>query len=100
MQLGSLRYATNDVRIFAIYYGEWLAQGYVLSTVTVTIPTANIVSTVDSPAVQSPDSLTAYIKITCGDVKESFTLDVVATDTLGQIVHDTVDVTVVDPGAP
>ena len=100
MQLGTLRYATNDIRIFAIAYGDWLAQGYILSTVTVTIPTTNIVSTVDSPALQSPDGKTAYIKITCGDVKESFTLDVVAQDTLGQVVNDTVDVTVVDPGAP
>jgi len=100
MILGTRTYGYGDVRKIQIDYCDWLTPGYVLSGVTASItPTTGITSTVTSPATLSPDEKTAYITLTCGVVNESFTLNVVAVDTFGQTVNDTLNVNVVTPGA-
>jgi hypothetical protein len=99
MLLGTRNYAQNDVRKIVINYCDWLLPGYVLSAVTASItPTTGIVSTVAAPTLD-PTEKVAFVPLTCGGVNESFTLNIQATDTFGQIINDQININVVAPGA-
>jgi hypothetical protein len=99
MILGTRNYAQNDIRILDICYADWLVRGYVLKTVTANItPTTGIQSTVGTITL-SPSEHMAFITVKCGAVNETFTLNVIATDSFGQTVNDIVTINVVAPGS-
>ncbi len=98
MLLGTRNYAQGDVRKLVINYCDWLLQGYVLSAVTATITPTTAKSTV-AAASFDPTEKVVFIPITCASVNESFTLNVQATDTFGQTIHDQININVVAPGA-
>ena len=98
MLLGTRNYAQNDVRKIVINYCDWLLQGYVLSGVTASVTPATATSTVAAPTLDPTEKI-AFVPLTCGGVNETFTLNIQATDTFGQIIHDQINVNVVAPGA-
>jgi hypothetical protein len=98
MLLGSRRYATSDVRIIRVNYADWLYPGYVLKTVTASITPTTATSTVGGITLDPTDQV-AFIPLNCGAVvNEAFTLNIVASDTFGQVINDQLNVTVVTPG--
>lgn len=99
MLLGSRSYSYGDIRKVQVNYSGWLKEGYVLKSVTANIsPTTGITSTV-STITLDPTEMTAYIQVNCGSVNESFTLNVIATDTFGQTINDQILINIVAPGA-
>lgn len=99
MILGTRNYAYGDVRKIPFNYREWLMEGYVLKSVTATIsPATGIQSTVGAVTLD-PEEQRAFVQLNCGAVNESFTLNIVASDTFGQVVNDQLAVNVVAPGA-
>jgi hypothetical protein len=101
MFLATRRFATGDVRTVRINYTDWLMPGYALQGVMANIapgaapPTQSTVGAI----VTDPVEMTAYININCAPVNETFTLNVVATDTFGQTINDTLSIEIVNPGA-
>lgn len=101
MFLGTRRFANGDIRTIRINYTDWLMLGYALQSVTANIaagaapPTQSTVGAI----VTDPVEMTAYININCAPVNEIFTLNVIATDTFGQTVNDTMSIEIVNPGA-
>lgn len=98
MLLGTRIIAQNDLRQFRVNYREFLAKGAFISTVVVTLPAGVASSIPVSPAqALSPDKEEVWFYLQAGAVNETFTATVVMTDSTGQIVHDTLSVSVVAP---
>jgi hypothetical protein len=98
MLLGTRNFANGDVRKLVVDYSDWLFEGYHLNTVTATVSPSTTKSTVGTITL-SPAEHKAFIVLNCATVNESFTLNVIATDTFGQTVNDQVLVNIVAPGA-
>lgn len=101
MFLGTRRFANNDIRTLVVNYSDWVMPGYALGSVTANVaagaapPTQSTVGNI----VTDPVEMTAYINVNCASVNETFTLNVVATDTFGQEVNDTFTIIIDSPGA-
>lgn len=93
MLLTSRILGVNDERLYTVSYKEWLQRGATLSTVAVSVPTGTL-STVGAITIY-PDEKCVRFFINAGASNEQFTATVVATDSTGQVVHDTVSFQVV-----
>lgn len=95
MHLASRNLAVGDTRLYFISYKEWLAKGAVLASLAVTLP-AGLTSTVGTITL-SPSKEEAWFFINGGVLNEAFTAAVVATDSTGQKVNDTMQFLVMAP---
>lgn len=98
MLLDTRNIVQGDTRRFVIDYRDFLTKGYILATATATL-TPGATSTVG--AVTLDETFTqVYMYITGGTaLNEIFTASLQVTDTDGQTVNDTINFTVVAPGA-
>lgn len=95
MLIGTRNIAQNDQRLINVDYKEFLFKGDTISTVTVTVPTGTL-STIGTITLY-PDKTKVRFFVNAGASNETFTATVVMTDSNGQIVHDTLQVSVVNP---
>ena len=104
MQLGARTFAANDVRMLRVSYRDWLSRGASLASITVVDPTGShtyngsslvtIGSPITSSFAFSPDRTEVSWLLTCPAINQTFTLQVQVTDTLGQLVNDTIAITI------
>lgn len=99
MLVGSHTVATGDVRRVEIDYADWLEHGQHITASVATVLTAGVTSFVSNPVPPENSKKTrAIFFVHAGTVvNESFTVQVQVTDTLGQVVNDTVQFTVLAP---
>jgi hypothetical protein len=101
MLLGSRNLAQGDTRRYRIDYAGFLAHGAVLVlagvTVSVTGTPASKIGTGGLAPVLWPDDKSLVFYVVAGVVSETFTVNVHITDSINQIVNDTISVAVVSP---
>lgn len=98
MLIGAKQHTAGNVRRFSVNYEDWLEEGRTLnqssgfsaSNVTATV-TDVVVGTVSTTAKK------LYFWVSGGSINEVFTVQVQVTDTLGEVVIDTIQFSVVQP---
>lgn len=98
MLVGQSKLAQGDVRRITVDYSDWLQyRGSHIQNVNATVITAGVVSTVSSPQTDSKSKSAIFFVHASSVLNEAFTVQVQVTDTLGQVVNDTVTFTVIAP---
>lgn len=98
MLIGQKFHTAGAVRRFEVDYDEWLDDGRTLNQVSGF--SATLVAPAPADVTINQVSVTThklYFFVTGGAVNEAFTVQVQVTDTLGEIVIDTVGFTVIAP---
>lgn len=95
MLMRSIAHAAGNHIRYEIDYSDWLREGDTLTTVTVvmdpTTPTADVVIS----GILVAQGHKAFFMLAGGSVNETFTLDVQATDSRGEITNDTIKFTII-----
>lgn len=98
MLLGRKPHTAGNHKIFEVDYDQWLADGDSLTAATVVLSSAFTATVTDvSIATITVKPRHFYFTLIGGAVNETFTLDVQATDSRGEIKKDTLGFTVVAP---
>ena len=95
MQLASRTLGQSDNRMYTIDYRDFLTKGDTLTSGAITVPSGTV--SVPSVCTLLPDNTGFTFFMHAGAVNEDFTATVVATDTNGQIVNDTIEFHVINP---
>jgi hypothetical protein len=95
MLLTSRNIGVSDIRLYTVSYREWLQRGATLATVAVTVP-AGTTSSVGAITLYPEEKCVRFF-VTGGVLNEQFTASVVASDSIGQKVNDTVQFLVIAP---
>jgi hypothetical protein len=95
MLLATRTLGVSDQRLYTISYKGWLARGATLSTVLVTVP-AGTTSSIGAITTYPNEECVRFF-VTGGVLNEQFTATIVATDSTGQVVHDTMQFMVIAP---
>lgn len=97
MLIGLKQHSAGDTIRYEVDYSEWLDEGRTIrpnnfsATILVPAPADIVITSVSVTA----DKL--YFFVTGGSANEAFTVQVSITDTLGEVVVDTINFTVVAP---
>lgn len=98
MNIGSKQHSAGDTIRYEVDYSYWLDEGRTLKNTgySATITTSPAPADVTLSAVSvTADKL--FFKIAGGSVNETFTVQVQVTDTLDEIVVDTIGFTIIAP---
>lgn len=98
MLIGSKQHTAGNKTRYEIDYDEWLDDGRTINASSGF--SAAVVTPAPADITISNVSVTAhrlYFFVAGGSINEAFTVQVQVTDTLGEIVTDTVNFTVVPP---
>jgi hypothetical protein len=100
MKIARKAFSVGAALRYVVDYGYWLQEGRTLSPTTGAC-TAVLIADPDIPGSSVPTDVTVnqiqvtadklYFFVTGGSVNETFTVQVQATDTLGEIIIDTVE---------
>lgn len=97
--LGRKSHTAGNTTIYAVDYTDWLEEGVTLNASAVTLSaafTATVTDVTISAVTRTPSNQITF-KLAGGSLNETFTLDVQATDTRGEIKKDTCGFLVVAP---
>lgn len=94
MLIGRKTHTVGDDRRWRVDYRDFLAEGIILTAATCTSDSTT--ATVDTVTL-SPDKKWVYFYTHGGELNETFTVSIQATDSNSQTINDTVEFTVVVP---
>jgi hypothetical protein len=98
MQIGNKQHTAGNKTRYEIDYEMWLDEGRTLSnagfSATLSVPPTLNDVTISQVSVTSHK---LYFFVSGGSINEAFTVQTQVTDTLGEIVIDTINFTVVQP---
>lgn len=109
MLIGSKNLANGDIRRVIIDYRDWLLEGDWLSVVVASIGSTSVDNKghfVNVPPASGlyasnvtldQENKSVYLTVNAGNVNGNFTLQVEVTDTIGQVITDTLAFTVSNP---
>lgn len=99
MQIGSFQHSAGDTLRYEVDYTYWLDEGRTLKNtgyaVSITSPSPAPADVMISQISVTADKL--YFFVGGGSVNETFTVQVQVTDTLNEVVVDTISFTVTAP---